>query len=88
MKNEVYINNALLFSFDDMSKTAWHYIPNSMFQRAGIPLKEIDSNQKELLNELLQSFLLLPVVSVVTLLLLLLLKKLKVKERGVGGGGC
>jgi hypothetical protein len=46
-----------LFSFDDVSKTAWHYIPSSMFPRAGIPLKEIDSNQKELLNELLQSFL-------------------------------
>lgn len=43
--------------FDDMSKTVWHFIPSSMFNRAGIQLNEISSTQKELVNVLLQSFL-------------------------------
>jgi hypothetical protein len=42
---------------DDMSRTDWHFIPGSMFPRAGIQLNEINSTQKELLNDLLQSFL-------------------------------
>lgn len=43
--------------FDDISKTVWHFIPGSMFPRAGIQLTELNSGQKELLNNLLQSFL-------------------------------
>ncbi len=44
-------------AFDHESKILWHYIPSSMFPREGIQLKELDSNQKSKLNELLKSFL-------------------------------
>ena len=43
--------------FDDSSKTVWHFFPGSMFTRAGIQLTELNSSQKELLNNLLQSSL-------------------------------
>ncbi|MFS4455366.1 DUF3500 domain-containing protein [Maribacter sp. 2304DJ31-5] len=46
-----------LFPFDDGSKTTWHFIPGSMFSRAGIQLSELNPTQKELLNKLLRSFL-------------------------------
>ncbi|MEB2775330.1 DUF3500 domain-containing protein [Algoriphagus sp. D3-2-R+10] len=41
-------------SFDDVSKSSWHYIPSTMFSRAGLKLAELSINQKELFNELLQ----------------------------------
>ena len=44
-------------NFDDKSKKTWHFIPGSMFPRAGIKLNEINSSQKKLLNALLQAFL-------------------------------
>ncbi len=44
-------------AFNDMSRMRWHYIPGSMFPRAGIQLNELNANQKGLLDELLQSFL-------------------------------
>ncbi|SIN72332.1 DUF3500 domain-containing protein [Algoriphagus halophilus] len=47
----------VLYSFDDETKTQWHYIPSSMFPRAGISLAELDITQKKLLHELLQSSL-------------------------------
>ncbi|MCX2743772.1 DUF3500 domain-containing protein [Mangrovivirga sp. M17] len=43
--------------FDDTSRTFWHFIPGSRFPRPGIQLNEINTSQKELVNELLQSFL-------------------------------
>ncbi len=43
--------------FDDSSKTFWHFFPGSMIKRAGIQLTELNSNQKKLLNNLLQSSL-------------------------------
>lgn len=43
--------------FNDTSRSVWHFIPGSMFPRAGIQLNEINSSQKELMNELLHSFL-------------------------------
>ena len=43
--------------FDDKSKKTWHFIPGSMFPRAGIKLNEMNSSQKKLLNALLQAFL-------------------------------
>lgn len=43
--------------FNDESKVLWHYIPSSMFPRAGIQLNELDSNQKSKLDELLKTFL-------------------------------
>lgn len=47
----------VLLPFDDDSKAVWHFLPGSMFPRAGIQLAEIDAIQKEELNELLQAFL-------------------------------
>ena len=47
-----------MFSFSDSTKTRWHYVPGSMFQRAGISLAELDGGQKRLFEELLQSSLL------------------------------
>ena len=44
-------------NFDDKSKKTWHFIPGSMFPRAGIMLNEMNSSQKKLLNALLQAFL-------------------------------
>lgn len=43
--------------FDHMSRSVWHFIPGSRFPRAGIQLKEMNTSQKKLMNELLQSFL-------------------------------
>lgn len=43
--------------FDDGSKSSWHYIPSTMFSRAGIKLAELSKNQKELFHEFLQSSL-------------------------------
>lgn len=44
-------------AFDHESRMLWHYIPSSMFPREGIQLKELDSNQKSKLSELLKNFL-------------------------------
>lgn len=44
-------------SFDDNSKTKWHFFPGSMIPRAGIQLLDLNVNQKQLLNNLLRSFL-------------------------------
>lgn len=43
--------------FDDVSKTSWHYIPSTMWTRAGIKMDELSANQKELFHEFLQSSL-------------------------------
>jgi hypothetical protein len=43
--------------FNDKSRILWHYLPSSMFPRAGIQLNELDSNQKAKLDELLKIFL-------------------------------
>jgi len=47
----------ILLPFDDTSKTSWHFIPSSMWQRAGIQLADLNANQKELFFELLHSSL-------------------------------
>lgn len=49
--------NKAQLPFADITKTIWHFIPGSMFPRAGIQMSELKINQKELLNSLLQSFL-------------------------------
>ena len=46
-----------MFSFNDSTKTRWHYVPSSMFPRAGISLAELNMNQQKLLHELIQSSL-------------------------------
>jgi hypothetical protein len=43
--------------FNDESRVLWHYIPSSMFPRAGVQLNELDPNQKSKLDELLKAFL-------------------------------
>lgn len=43
--------------FNDASRLDWHYIPSSMFPRAGVQLNELDPNQKSKLDELLKAFL-------------------------------
>ncbi|NVK49356.1 MAG: DUF3500 domain-containing protein [Cyclobacteriaceae bacterium] len=49
--------NKTQMPFDDESRMLWHYIPSSMFPRAGIQLNELDPNQKAKLEELLRTFL-------------------------------
>ena len=46
-----------LFAFDDLTRYNWHYVPASMHQRDGIPMKDLTPDQKEKLNALLQMFL-------------------------------
>lgn len=49
--------NKTQMPFNDESRTLWHYIPSSMFPRAGIQLNELDPSQKSKLDELLKAFL-------------------------------
>jgi len=49
--------NKTQMPFTDKSRILWHYLPSSMFPRAGIQLSELDSNQKSKLEELLKTFL-------------------------------
>lgn len=49
--------NKTQMPFNDESKVLWHYIPSSMFPRAGIQLNELDPNQKSKLDVLLKTFL-------------------------------
>ncbi|WP_242204181.1 DUF3500 domain-containing protein [Aestuariivivens insulae] len=49
--------NKTQMPFNDGSRMLWHYFPSSMFQRAGIQLNALDSNQKSKLEELLKTFL-------------------------------
>ena len=44
-------------TFHDESRMLWHYVPSSMFPRAGIQLDELDTTQKSKLDKLLKSFL-------------------------------
>ncbi|WP_296700436.1 DUF3500 domain-containing protein [Algoriphagus sp.] len=46
-----------MFPFDDLTKTKWHYVPSSMFPRAGISLAELNDSQHNLFQKLLQSSL-------------------------------
>jgi hypothetical protein len=46
-----------LFVFDDVSRSDWHYFPASSQQRNGIPIKDLNADQKQKLNALLQNFL-------------------------------
>ena len=46
-----------LFSFDDMSRYDWNYLPPSLIPRKGVCLKDLDSTQKKNVYALLKSFL-------------------------------
>lgn len=44
-------------SFDDLTRHTWHFLPAAMWPRPGIPLHELNENQKELLFDVLHDFL-------------------------------
>jgi hypothetical protein len=46
-----------VFSFDDMSRYDWNYLPPSLIPRRGVCLKDLDSIQKSSIYALLKSFL-------------------------------
>ena len=50
------LNKAQLV-FDDKAKHNWHYLPATMYARAGILLNELYPEQKQLLFNLLQTSL-------------------------------
>ncbi len=54
--NSVQKEKAIV-GFEDENRTRWHYFPSTMYHREGIPLKELDANQKKLLHNLLQAYL-------------------------------
>jgi Protein of unknown function (DUF3500) len=45
------------FSFDEMNRYEWHYLPATMVARHGINVKDLDSTQKQHLYNLLQAYL-------------------------------
>lgn len=49
--------NKAQMSFENSSKHDWHYLPATMHPRPGIALFELNSNQKQILFQLLQSSL-------------------------------
>ena len=44
-------------SFDDLSRSSWHYLPGAFWPRKGIWLHELNANQKELIFRLLENSL-------------------------------
>lgn len=46
-----------VLSLEDPKKEEWHFFPSTMFEREGIPLSELNKEQKDKLHELLQSVL-------------------------------
>ncbi len=43
------------FKFEDEQRFVWHFIPDSMFPRKGLPFKEMDSTQQKLAHAFLSS---------------------------------
>ncbi|PCJ97101.1 MAG: hypothetical protein COA50_05540 [Flavobacteriaceae bacterium] len=46
-----------LLKQNDSLRSDWHFFPWTMFKREGIPLNELTDSQKELVHELLQTYL-------------------------------
>jgi len=46
-----------IVDFEDESRTKWHFFPPTMYIREGIPLKELENDQKDLLQKLLRTYL-------------------------------
>jgi hypothetical protein len=46
-----------VYPFDEMSRYDWNYLPASLIPRKGVCLKDLDSNQKDQVYVLLNSFL-------------------------------
>ncbi len=49
--------NITLFSFNELNRYEWHYVPPTQIPRRGIAIKDLGSNQKESVYLLLQAFL-------------------------------
>jgi hypothetical protein len=47
----------VIYSMDDPKKEDWHFFPSTMFEREGIPIKEMNPSQRELVHSVLKSFL-------------------------------
>jgi hypothetical protein len=45
------------FALDDPKKEDWHFFPSTMFEREGVPIKEMNPSQRELVHSVLKSFL-------------------------------
>lgn len=43
------------FSFEAEERNKWHFIPNEIFQRSGISLKQLSNSQRQLAHELLSA---------------------------------
>ncbi|WP_425636701.1 DUF3500 domain-containing protein [Algoriphagus yeomjeoni] len=46
-----------IFALDDPKKQDWHFFPSTMFNREGLPLKEMNAKQKKLAHSVLKSML-------------------------------
>jgi hypothetical protein len=47
----------VLFSFNELNRYEWHYVPPTQIPRQGIAIKDLAADQKESVNLLLQAFL-------------------------------
>lgn len=47
----------VLLEMDDSQRYNWHFFPGRMLPRAGVTLKELNGQQKDLLHQLLQAYL-------------------------------
>ncbi len=47
----------VLFSFNELNRYEWHYVPPTQIPRQGIAIKNLAADQKESVNLLLQAFL-------------------------------
>jgi hypothetical protein len=46
-----------IYALDDPKKIDWHFFPSTMFQREGVPIKEMSASQKLLAHSVLKSLL-------------------------------
>ena len=46
-----------VFSFDEMNRYDWHYLPATMAVRSGIAVKDLNTSQKQKLDALMQAYL-------------------------------
>jgi len=46
-----------VFPFEEMNRYDWHYLPPTMVVRTGIAVKDMNVDQKKVLNDLLQAYL-------------------------------
>jgi len=45
------------FTFDDLSRNSWHFLPGEMWPRTGIQLHELNASQKKMISKLLRGYL-------------------------------